>query len=83
MLKAALVGVGGISPTHIGPWKSMEDVDFMLYAFGMPKSHSVNRTKRPDQDYIQTMFLSASFEQLHITGIRLLINGTISSVSSL
>lgn len=34
----------------------VHDVDFMLYAFGMPNSHSVNRTKRPDQDYIQTMF---------------------------
>ncbi len=34
----------------------VHDVDFMLYAFGMPNSHYVNRTKRPDQDYIQTMF---------------------------
>ncbi len=39
----------------------VHDVDFMLYAFGMPKSHSVNRTKMPDQDYIQTTFYYDDF----------------------
>lgn len=34
----------------------VHDVDFMLYAFGLPKSHSVNRTKMTDQDYIQSIF---------------------------
>lgn len=34
----------------------VHDVDFMLYALGLPKSHTVERTKREDQDYIQTIF---------------------------
>ena len=34
----------------------VHDVDFMLYAFGLPKSHSAIRVKRPEQDYIQTIF---------------------------
>lgn len=39
----------------------VHDVDFMLYAFGLPKSHSVNRTKLPDQDYIQSIFYYNDF----------------------
>lgn len=39
----------------------VHDVDFMLYAFGLPKSHSVNRTKMPDQDYIQSIFYYDDF----------------------
>lgn len=39
----------------------VHDVDFMLYAFGLPKSHSVNRTKMPDQDYIQSIFCYDDF----------------------
>jgi hypothetical protein len=29
MLRVALVGVGGISPKHIGPWTAMEDVELV------------------------------------------------------
>lgn len=34
----------------------VHDVDFMLYAFGLPKNHHAYRTKKADQDYIQTIF---------------------------
>lgn len=39
----------------------VHDVDFMLYALGLPKSHTVERTKRPEQDYIQTIFNYGDF----------------------
>lgn len=40
----------------------VHDVDFMLYAFGLPKSHSINRVNRaPEQDYIQSIFYYDDF----------------------
>ena len=40
----------------------VHDVDFMLYALGLPKSHSINRVNRaPEQDYIQSIFYYDDF----------------------
>ena len=34
----------------------IHDLDFMVYAFGEPKSYSVRRNKQPDQDYLTAVY---------------------------
>ena len=39
----------------------IHDADFMVYAFGAPKSVKTNRSRRPEQDYIQAVYQYDSF----------------------
>ena len=39
----------------------IHDVDFMVYAFGAPKTVTSNRARRPEQDYISAVYQYDSF----------------------
>ena len=34
----------------------IHDLDFLVYAFGAPKAHTLYRAKRPDQDYMSVTY---------------------------
>ncbi len=42
----------------------IHDLDFLFYAFGAPKDHSVMRIKKPEQDYLSAVY---TYEDFFIT----------------
>ena len=51
MLKVALVGVGGISGTHIPAWDSMEDVELVALCDIRPEQMTSYQDKRCYTDF--------------------------------